>query len=122
MGTAEKVREMDAIFPWAMGSCITWAMMDRVAYEMGSRDHFVFDVSQGKATALEAVGYAVKMVRETTGDSDSGDANTPRATETQTGSGPAETVAAGGAGRQGIAQMAAVVVGVVVTVMVGGSL
>jgi hypothetical protein len=120
LATAEKAREMDALFPWAMASCITWAMMDRVAYEMGSRDHFVFDVSDGKATAVEAVGYAVKLVRETGGES--GDATNPRATESQTGSGPAETISTGGAGRQGVSSMAAVVVGLVVTVMVGGAL
>jgi hypothetical protein len=79
----------------------------------------VFDVSDGKATAVEAVGYAVKLVRETTGDS--GDGTIPRATESQTGSGPAETISTGGAGRQGIASMAAVLVGLV-TVMVGGAL
>jgi hypothetical protein len=119
LATAEKVAEMDAIFPWAMASCITWAMMDRVAYEMGARDHFVFDVSDGKATAVEAVGYAVKLVRETTGEP--GDGTIPRATESQTGPGPAETISTGGAGRQGIASMAAVLVGLV-TVMVGGAL
>lgn len=123
-GTPEQVATSDAMFPWAMGSCITWAMMDRVTYEMGARDHFVFDVAKGKATAVEAVGYAVRMVRETTqtGEIKESTGTTPRTTASQTESAPKETITTGAAVRQGVDRMAALVVGLVVTVVVGAAL
>ncbi|KAK4154098.1 beta-lactamase-like protein 2 [Chaetomidium leptoderma] len=47
-GTAEQVEMSDAQIVWPMASCITWAMMDRVTFMGGARDHFVFDVEKGK--------------------------------------------------------------------------
>ncbi len=62
--TAGQVQGADGMFVWPMASCLTWAMMDRVTYNMGARDHFVFDVEGGKARRVEAVGYGVVMERE----------------------------------------------------------
>ncbi|GAB1317827.1 Beta-lactamase 2 [Madurella fahalii] len=63
--SAEDVEKRDALFPWLMNSCITWAKMDRVTYNMQARDHFVFDLDEeGKATGVELVGYGVTLVRQ----------------------------------------------------------
>ncbi|KAG7294063.1 hypothetical protein NEMBOFW57_004125 [Staphylotrichum longicolle] len=63
-GTAAQVDKADAQIVWPMASCLTWAMMDRVTYNMGARDHFVFDVERGKVKGVEAVGYGVFMKKE----------------------------------------------------------
>ncbi|KAK3292926.1 beta-lactamase/transpeptidase-like protein [Chaetomium fimeti] len=64
MNTAEQVAQQDALFAWPMNSCITWAMMDRSTFEFGARDHFVFDVVEGKVKGVEAVGYQVHLTKE----------------------------------------------------------
>lgn len=62
--TAAQVEKADAQIVWSMASCLTWAMMDRVTYNMGARDHFVFDLEGGKVKGLEAVGYGVVMKKD----------------------------------------------------------
>ncbi|KAL2193853.1 beta-lactamase/transpeptidase-like protein [Corynascus similis CBS 632.67] len=61
---ADEVAARDAQFAWPMNSCVTWATMDRVTFGFGARDHFVFDLEDGgRAMAVEAVGYKVRMER-----------------------------------------------------------
>lgn len=65
--TAEQVAEQDALFAWKMNSCTTWAALDRVTFNMGARDHFVFDIKDGKIKGVEAVGYGVYLKKESKG-------------------------------------------------------
>ncbi|VBB76563.1 Putative protein of unknown function [Podospora comata] len=45
--------------------CVTWGQLDRATYMLQAQDHFVFTLdSQGKATAVELVAYAVSMTRQ----------------------------------------------------------
>ncbi|KAK4143391.1 beta-lactamase-like protein 2 [Dichotomopilus funicola] len=63
--TAEEVEARDGQLVWGMGSCVTWAMMDRVTYNLLARDHFVFGRGgNGRVRGVEAVGYGVRLERE----------------------------------------------------------
>lgn len=68
VGTPEEIGALDDLLFWPDGSCLTWASMDRLVYELLSSDHFVFSVSgsgESKvATSLEAVGYRVVMKKD----------------------------------------------------------
>jgi len=67
-GTEEDVAAADSIFAWPDASCVTWASMDRIVYQLLAQDHFVFTEtgkgSERRAEQLELVGYRVNLTRE----------------------------------------------------------
>ncbi|KAI1058907.1 hypothetical protein LB507_004033 [Fusarium sp. FIESC RH6] len=67
-GTEEDVAEANSIFAWPDASCVTWASMDRIVYQLLAQDHFVFTESgkgsERRAQQLELVGYRVNLTRE----------------------------------------------------------
>ncbi|KAI0156085.1 beta-lactamase/transpeptidase-like protein [Pestalotiopsis sp. NC0098] len=68
-GTAEQLAAVDKSFIWPMGTCLTWAQMDRIQYGLQSQDHFVFtlegDESGKEAVSVELPAYKVTLRKET---------------------------------------------------------
>lgn len=66
--TEEDIAAVDSIFAWPDASCVTWASMDRIVYQLLAQDHFVFTESgkgsERRAEQLELVGYRVNLTRE----------------------------------------------------------
>jgi hypothetical protein len=68
-GTPEQIAEQESVFAWPMGSCWTWAQIDRDQYGLKSTDHFVFTFGEGlngikEAVTLELPAYRVTLQRE----------------------------------------------------------
>lgn len=66
-GTPEELVEIDSLFLWPMGTCFTWAQVDRTQYGLQSQDHFIFTFEHDKngksAISLELPFYRVTLRR-----------------------------------------------------------
>jgi hypothetical protein len=48
---------------WEDASCMSWAMVDRAAYEFLGLDEMVFESEDGKAGKVELVGFKTTLKR-----------------------------------------------------------
>ncbi|KAI0129092.1 beta-lactamase/transpeptidase-like protein [Xylariales sp. AK1849] len=67
VGTPEELEGVESGFLWPMGTCYTWAQLDRNQYALQGQDHFVFTVEKErggtKAVTVELPAYRVTLER-----------------------------------------------------------
>ncbi|KAI5860317.1 beta-lactamase/transpeptidase-like protein [Durotheca rogersii] len=69
LGTPEDIARGNAGLVWAQGSCLAWALMDRVVYEFGPLDEIIFALERSEsygdvtAVSVELVGFQTTLRR-----------------------------------------------------------
>ncbi|KAG4285235.1 hypothetical protein FPRO06_06495 [Fusarium proliferatum] len=63
IGTATQIGMQEGLLFWEDASCMSWAMVDRAAYEFLGLDEMVFESEDGKARGVELVGFKTALKR-----------------------------------------------------------
>ncbi|KAF9775492.1 hypothetical protein IL306_006409 [Fusarium sp. DS 682] len=63
IGTANQIGMQEGLLFWEDASCMTWAVVDRAAYEFLGLDELVFKSEEGRAGEVELVGFKTTLKR-----------------------------------------------------------
>ncbi|RKL13042.1 hypothetical protein BFJ68_g7425 [Fusarium oxysporum] len=61
IGTANQIGMQEGLLFWEDASCMSWAMIDRAAYEFLGLDEMVFESEDGRTEEVELVGFKTTL-------------------------------------------------------------